>query len=57
MEAPDTTTPAEKCLVPDFRTLPPVVRLDETIAGVDADSVPDPAAGRNLDQHRALRDD
>ena len=57
MEAPDTTTPAEKNLVPDFRTLPPVVRLDETIASVEADSVPDPAAGRNVDQHRALRDD
>jgi len=57
VEAPDTTTPAEKDLVPDFRTLPPVVRLDETIASVEADSVPDPAAGRNVDQHRALRDD
>lgn len=43
--------------VPDYRTLPPGVRLDETIASVDADSHPDPAAGRNLDQHRALRDD
>lgn len=26
-------------------------------ASVDADPVPDPAAGRNRDQHRALRDD
>jgi hypothetical protein len=57
MEAPDTTTRAEKSLMPDFRALPPLVRLDETIASVDADSVPDPAAGRNVDQHRALRDD
>jgi hypothetical protein len=57
LEAPDTTTPAEKSPVPDSRTLPPVVRLDETIASVEADSVPDPAAGRNVDQHRALRDD
>jgi hypothetical protein len=57
MEAPDTTTRAEKSLMPDFRVLPPLVRLEETIASVDADSVPDPAAGRNVDQHRALRDD
>jgi hypothetical protein len=57
MEAPDTTTRAEKSLMPDFRSLPPLVRLEETIASVDADSVPDPAAGRNVDQHRALRDD
>jgi hypothetical protein len=57
LEAPDTTTPAETSLVPGSRTLPPVVRLDETIASVDVDSVPDPAAGRNVDQHRALRDD
>ena len=57
MEAPDTATPAAKSLVRDFRTLPPVGRLDETIASVDVDSVPDPAAGRNVDQHRALRDD
>jgi len=55
MEAPDDHG-SEK-LVPDYRTLPPGVRLDETIATVDADSVPDPAAGRNVDQHRALRDD
>jgi hypothetical protein len=57
MEAPDTTTRAEKSLMPDFRAPPPLVRLEETIASVDADSVPDPAAGRNVDQHRALRDD
>lgn len=41
----------------DYRRLPPVVRLDETIASVDPDPVPDPEAVRNVDQHRALRDD
>jgi hypothetical protein len=41
----------------DFRTLPPAVSLDETIAGVDPDAAPDPDAGRNVDQHQALRDD
>jgi hypothetical protein len=41
----------------DYRRLPPAMRLDETIATVDADPVPDPEAGRNVDQHRALRDD
>ena len=56
MEARDDQPVSEKP-VPDYRTLPPGVRLDETIAGVDADSVPDPDAGRNVDQHRALRDD
>ena len=42
---------------PDYRRLPPRVQLDDTIASVDAEPVPDPAAGRNVDQHRALRDD
>lgn len=41
----------------DYRRLPPDVAIDETIASVDADPVPDPDAGRNVDQHRALRDD
>jgi hypothetical protein len=41
----------------DYRSLPPSGRLDETIASVDVDPVPDPHAGRNVDQHRALRDD
>ncbi|WP_158647827.1 hypothetical protein [Nocardioides houyundeii] len=41
----------------DYRSLPPVVRLDETVASVESDVPPDPAAGRNVDQHRALRDD
>jgi hypothetical protein len=40
-----------------YRTLPPGVSLDETIASVEADAAPDPDAGRNVDQHRALRDD
>ena len=42
---------------PDYRTLPPEVRLEDTIASVEPDPVPDPEAGRNMDQHRALRDD
>ena len=41
----------------DYRNLPPHVRLDETITSVDAEPVPDPQAGRNVDQHRALSDD
>ncbi|QNN53770.1 heme biosynthesis protein HemY [Nocardioides mesophilus] len=41
----------------DYRRLPPDLRLDDTIATVDPDPVPDPDAGRNVDQHRALRDD
>lgn len=41
----------------DYRRLPPEVRLDDTIASVEADPVPNPEAGRNMDQHRALRDD
>ena len=56
MEAPDDregTAPPEA----DYRTLPAGVRLDETVTTVDANPVPDPAAGRNVDQHRALRDD
>jgi hypothetical protein len=56
MEASDDNPGSEE-LVPDYRTLPLGVRLDDTIASVDADPVPDPVAGRNVDQHRALRDD
>jgi hypothetical protein len=41
----------------DYRNLPPAVSLDETIASVDPDAAPDPHAGRNVDQHQALRDD
>lgn len=41
----------------DYRSLPPPVRLDDTIESVDPDPVPGPEAGRNIDQHRALRDD
>ena len=40
-----------------YRNLPAGIELDETVASVDADPVPDPAAGRNVDHHRALRDD
>jgi hypothetical protein len=39
----------------DYRSLPPGVRSDRTIESVDAKPVPE--AGRNIDQHRALRDD
>lgn len=41
----------------DYSSLPSIVRLEETIASVDPELVPDPLAGRNVDQHRALRDD
>lgn len=39
------------------RTLPPVIDLDETVAGVAHGPAPEPEAGRNMDQHRALQDD
>ncbi|MDN4162178.1 hypothetical protein [Nocardioides abyssi] len=42
---------------PDYTTLPPEVTLEETVRSVDADPVPDPHAGRNVDQHAALQDD
>jgi hypothetical protein len=42
---------------PDFRSLPPQVRLEETIASVDPGPVPEPEAGQNVDQRRALQDD
>jgi hypothetical protein len=41
----------------DYRILPPEVRLDETITSVEPDPPPEPEAGRNVDQHGALRDD
>ncbi|UDY22702.1 hypothetical protein [Nocardioides sp. Kera G14] len=41
----------------DYTRLPEGVRLDETIETVDPQSPPDSHAGRNADQHRALRDD
>jgi len=41
----------------DYRSLPPQVRLEETIAGIDPGPVPDPEAGQNVDQRRALQDD
>jgi hypothetical protein len=41
----------------DYRSLPPKVRLEDTIASVEPDPAPDPEAVRNVDQHRALRDD
>jgi hypothetical protein len=42
---------------PDYAVLPRTVRLDETRTGLDAAPLPDPHAGRNVDQHLALRDD
>ncbi|GAA5117104.1 hypothetical protein GCM10023339_27130 [Alloalcanivorax gelatiniphagus] len=41
----------------DYSVLPARVRLDETITSLDAAPLPDPHAGRNVDQHLALRDD
>jgi hypothetical protein len=41
----------------DYRSLPADVSLDQTVTSVDTDAVPDPHAGRNVDQHAALRDD
>lgn len=55
MEAADGREGAKPAT--DYRRLPAAVSLDETIATVDVDPVPDPEAGRNVDQHRALRDD
>ncbi len=40
-----------------YRSLPPTVRLEDTIGSVDAAPRQDPDAVRNLDQHRALRND
>ena len=57
MEARDDAHSRDAKAEPDYRSLPPDVRPDETLASVDADPVPDPAAVRNVDQHRALRDD
>ncbi|HEV2796666.1 MAG TPA: hypothetical protein VGV65_03520 [Nocardioides sp.] len=42
---------------PDYRTLPPTVRIDETITSLDTATPPDPDDVRNVDQHAALRDD
>ncbi|NYG55414.1 hypothetical protein [Nocardioides perillae] len=51
----DDPTPAG---TPDgpYRTLPPSPRLDDALAAVDPGPPPDPFAGRNVDQHAALRD-
>ena len=56
MQADDNRSSGAK-VTKDYSSLPPSVRLDETIASVDAEPVPDPHAGRNVDQHRALRDE
>jgi hypothetical protein len=49
--------PGEAKRKQDYRTLPPSVSLDDTIAMVEPSAAPDPDGGRNVDQHRALRDD
>lgn len=54
MDARDHGRPTDAA---PYRTLPPSPRLDDVVASVDADPVVDPAAGRNVDQHAALRDD
>lgn len=41
----------------DYRTLPPAVRIEDTVTSVDPDVPPDPDAVRDVDQHSALRDD
>lgn len=41
----------------DYRRLPDGVPVADTVETVDVDPVPDPEAGRNAEQHRALRDD
>lgn len=41
----------------DYRNLPPGVALEDIIALVEPDAVPDPHAGQNVEQRRALRDD
>ena len=51
-DRPDAGTPG-----PDYRTLPPTVRLEDTVETVETEPAPDPEGGRNPDQHRALRDD
>ena len=51
-DRPDGVKPTQ-----DYRSLPPKLRPEETISIVEPDDVPDPEAGRNGDQHRALRDD
>ncbi len=53
----DDDRPSGAKVTKDFNNLPPSVRLDETITSVDPEPVPDPQAGRNVDQHQALRDD
>jgi len=42
---------------PDYTRLPEAVSLDQTIGSVDAEALPDPHAGRNVDQHLALQED
>ena len=41
----------------DFSELPPAVRIEDTLASIDPDRLPDADDVRNVDQHGALRDD
>ncbi|NHC21711.1 hypothetical protein G6553_00805 [Nocardioides sp. IC4_145] len=54
MTTPSRRGPGDR---PDYRTLPAVVPVDDTVTSLDPALLPDPHAGRNTDQHAALRDD
>lgn len=41
----------------DYSELPTTVRPEDTVASVDTHQAPDADDVRNVDQHRALRDD
>ncbi|WP_167288679.1 hypothetical protein [Nocardioides seonyuensis] len=41
----------------DFSSLPPAVKIGDTLASIDTDRVPDSDDVRNIDQHSALRED
>ena len=43
--------------IPDYRTLPDAVRLEQTVAGQETETGRSPHDVRNVDQHAALRDD
>ncbi|WP_164519535.1 hypothetical protein [Nocardioides ferulae] len=40
-----------------FTALPTGPRVEQTVATVDPEDLPDPFAGRNVDQHAALNDE
>ncbi|MDN4174832.1 hypothetical protein QWY28_17855 [Nocardioides sp. SOB77] len=41
----------------DYTRLPAPTPIEDTVVSVDAAPLPDPHAGRNVDQHLALRED